>query len=146
MKKTMNWRWIFFSFIVTMMSAVLAVRFFILQIRQGEGYQEAFEEQIRREQRRQGMRGLIYDRDGELLAYNELSYTITMSDNGYYNSRQERNDTLNQEIAQVIELVTTRGGQLESHLSIRLNESGQYDYTVDGSRRQRLLADVFGHR
>lgn len=145
MKKTMNWRWIFFSFIVILMSAVLAVRFFILQIRQGEDYQTAFEEQIRREQRRPGMRGLIYDRDGELLAYNELSYTITMSDNGYYNSRQERNDTLNQEIAQVIELVTTRGSQLESHLSIRLNENGQYDYTVDGSRRRRLLADVFGH-
>lgn len=146
MKKTINWRWIFFSFIVILMSAVLAVRFFILQIRQGEDYQTAFEEQIRREQRKQGMRGLIYDRDGEVLAYNELAYSITMSDNGYYNSRQERNDTLNREIARVIELVTTRGGELEPHLSIRLNENGQYDYTVDGSRRRRLLADVFGHR
>lgn len=145
MKRTINWRWIFFSFIVMMMSAVLAVRFFILQIRQGGDYQAAFAEQIRREQRRPGMRGLIYDRDGELLAYNELSYTITMSDNGYYNSRQERNEILNQEIAQVIQLVTDRGGQLEPHLSIRLNESGQYDYTVDGRRKRRFLADVFGH-
>ena len=62
------------------MSAVLAVRFFILQIRQGEDYQTAFEEQIRREQRKQGMRGLLYDRGGEVLAYNELAYSITMSD------------------------------------------------------------------
>ena len=48
-------------------------------------------DRIRREQRSPGTRGMIYDRNGQLLAYNELSYNITMSDNGYYDSRSQRN-------------------------------------------------------
>ena len=145
MRRKIDWRWVIFSMIVVLMLSLLAARFFFLQIHSGETYQTAFEDQIRREQRSPGTRGMIYDRNGQLLAYNELSYNITMSDNGYYDSRSQRNEVLNNEIAQLIRLITEHGDEMEPHLAIELDENGQYVYTVEGSRRQRLLADIFGY-
>lgn len=35
-------------------------------------------------------RGNIYDRNGNLLAYNELAYSITIEDNGTYSSTKAK--------------------------------------------------------
>ena len=41
-----------------------------------------------------GTRGNIYDRNGNLLAYNKLSYNVTLQDNGDYKRSNDRNRML----------------------------------------------------
>lgn len=76
-----------------LMLLILIRRFYILQIRDGRTCQEAFETQIEREQIYYGSRGIIYDRKGTELAYNEISYTVTIADSGTYENRDSRNQT-----------------------------------------------------
>ena len=60
--------------------AVLINRVFNLQIVHGEEYLDSFQTRILREKTIKGSRGCIYDRNGNLLAYNELAYNVTIED------------------------------------------------------------------
>ena len=55
------------------MSAVLIQRVFYLQIVKGQEYVENYKLQIQKTKDVEGTRGNIYDRNGKLLAYNELA-------------------------------------------------------------------------
>ena len=61
-------------------SSVLVGRLFYLQIVKGEDYLENYELQIRRTKDIPATRGNIFDRNGELIAYNELAYSVTIED------------------------------------------------------------------
>lgn len=54
------------------LSAVLLQRVFYLQIVKGQNYTDKYELQIQKTKEVEGTRGNIYDRNGVLLAYNEL--------------------------------------------------------------------------
>jgi len=58
------------------MSAVLIQRVFYLQIVKGQEYVENYKLQIQKTKDVEGTRGNIYDRNGKLLAYNELVLQI----------------------------------------------------------------------
>ena len=63
---------------------ILLQRVFYLQIVKGADYLESFSLRTEREVSLASTRGNIYDRDGEVLAYSELSYSVTILDNGSY--------------------------------------------------------------
>ena len=88
--------------LMTVLFGVLLWRVFYLQIVKGEKYQDNYTLKIVKERTLNSTRGNIYDRNGELLAYNELAYSITIEDNGSYSSTDKKNESLNAEIAQVI--------------------------------------------
>ena len=85
--------------------AILINKLFNLQIVKGEYYMENYKLQIRKERNLQGTRGAIYDRNGELLAYNELAYSVTFEDN--LSGAVDRNETLNRIMDQVIQMLPT---------------------------------------
>ena len=60
------------------MAAVLIYRIFNLQIVNGESYLNNFQLKIQKEKVIEGTRGNIYDKNGKLLAYNELAYSVTI--------------------------------------------------------------------
>ena len=62
------------------MSGILINRIFTLQIVNGETYLNDFQLRIKRERSIASTRGNIYDTNGELLAYNELAYSVTIED------------------------------------------------------------------
>ena len=57
---------------IFLMGATLIYRIFDLQIVNGESYLNNFKLKIKKERSIPSTRGNIYDRNGELLAYNEL--------------------------------------------------------------------------
>lgn len=76
--------------------SILICRLFYLQIIKGEEYAEAFELQIRKTQEIKATRGNIYDRNGNLLAYSELAYSITIEDpTSSEQPTSERNEIIN---------------------------------------------------
>lgn len=125
--------------------SVLLSRFYRLQVISGAEYQEQFSRQITREQRTPGSRGIIYDRNGEILAYNELVYAVTMEDSGSYETRAERNQVLNETISQVLRILESHGDSIMDTFSITYQETEGYQYKIQGTRLARFLADVYGH-
>ena len=77
-------------------SSVLIGRLFYLQIVKGEDYLENYELQIRKTKEVAATRGNIYDRNGNLLAYNKLAYSVTIEDTLSTNiTESDRNKLLN---------------------------------------------------
>ena len=72
------------TFVLTIAMILIAVviieRIFDLQIVHGEEYLDSFETKIMKERTISGSRGCIYDRNGNLLAYNELAHSVTIED------------------------------------------------------------------
>ena len=75
----------------TCLFSVLAVRLFNLQIIEGETYQENYMAKTEKVVSLPSTRGNIYDRNGNVLAYNELAYNVTIQDNGQFSTTNERN-------------------------------------------------------
>ena len=73
------------------MFAILLQRVFYLQIVKGEEYQNSFSLMTERELSSTSTRGDIYDRNGNVLAYSEISYSVTIQDNGTYPNNRVKN-------------------------------------------------------
>ena len=78
-----------------LLSFILIRQTFELQIIQGENYISEFENRITKNRVLKSTRGNIYDRNGELVASNVLSYSLTFEDNGTYETTRQKNLTLN---------------------------------------------------
>ena len=87
------------------MSAILVQRVFYLQIVKGQEYLDDYKLQIQKTKEVQGTRGNIYDRNGVLLAYNQLAYAVTIEDTGEYDSISHKNEELNRVVSSVIRMV-----------------------------------------
>lgn len=130
--------------VVTMLFGILLWRVFYLQVVNGEEYQNNYTLRIVKERTINSTRGNIYDRDGELLAYNELAYSITIEDNGTYSSNDNKNTSLNAEIAQIITALEANGDSIINDFKVDIGEDGSYSFNVTGTSFKRFLADVYG--
>lgn len=131
--------------VVLFFYGILLGRVFLLQIIHGEDYAESFTMKIKKEINIASTRGKIYDRNGELLADNVLSYSITIEDNGTYQSTREKHATLNRIISRVIEITESHGDSMISDFGI-ICENGKYEFTQEGTALLRFKADVYGRR
>ncbi|MEI3191879.1 MAG: penicillin-binding transpeptidase domain-containing protein [Lachnospiraceae bacterium] len=130
---------IFLAFFGIMMS-----RIFYLQIINGQNYADSFTMRIKREVSLPGTRGRIYDRNGQVLADNVLSYSVTMEDNGTYKSAREKQSTLNRTVLKVIDIVESHGDNVIGDFGI-VYQNGSYAYTQEGRALLRFKADVYGY-
>ena len=125
-------------------ATALLSRVFYLQIVKGREYQETFALKLEREVTTASTRGKIFDRNGELLAYSELSYSVAIEDNGTYETKKEKQHSLNETIYQLIRLVEKNGDETISDFGI-IYENGKYKFVNEGTRLLRFKADVYGH-
>ena len=124
-------------------SSILIGRLFYLQIIRGEDYLENYELQIRRTTTIPATRGNIYDRNGSLIAYNELAYSVTIEDS--IPSGKDKNELLNAVLDKVLSIVESHGDSVISSFGITLNSSGEYQFTQRSeTQRLRFVADVYG--
>ncbi len=128
--------------LVFLCAGVLIHRLFTLQIVNGASYLENFQLKIRKERSISAARGNIYDRNGKLLAYNELAYSVTIED--VYESGRTKNRDLNETIYKVIQMIEKSGDEIISDFDIYLDSSGNYQFNVSDNVLLRFLADVYG--
>ena len=122
---------------------IMTNRVFDLQIVHGEEYLDSFQMKIMKERTIKGSRGCIYDRNGNLLAYNELAHSVTIED--VYESGKLKNLNLNATIYKVIQMIENNGDKIVRDFKIVLDKNGRYSFTVEGTQLYRFLADVYGH-
>ncbi len=122
---------------------IMINRVFDLQIVHGEEYLDSFQMKIMKERTIKGSRGCIYDRNGNLLAYNELAHSVTIED--VYESGKLKNLNLNTTIYKLIQMIENNGDKIVSDFKIVLDKNGRYSFTVEGTQLYRFLADVYGH-
>ena len=125
------------------MGGYLIYTLFQLQIVNGEEYFNNFQLRITRERTIPATRGNILDRDGNLLAYNELAYSVTIED--VYESGRWKNLRLNNTIYRLICMIERCGDTIINDFHIVLDSNGNYQYNVEGTQLLRFLADVYGH-
>lgn len=126
-----------------LMAAILIYRIFQLQIVNGSEYMENFTLSIEKEVVLPGARGNIYDRNGKLLAYNELAYSVTMTDT--IASGKGKNQQLNDIIYRMIQMIESNGDELSCDFDIYLDENDNYCFSVSDTALLRFLADVYGY-
>ncbi len=124
------------------MAVILIYRLFDLQIVNGQSYLDNFQLMIQKEKIVEGTRGNIFDRNGNILAYNELAYSVTIED--VYESGSTKNEQLNTTLYKLIHIIEDNGDSIISDFNIILNENNDYEFTVDGTKLLRFKADIYG--
>lgn len=123
---------------------IILARIFTLQVVNGKSYQENFSLKIQMKQPINAARGNIYDKNGKLLAYNELAYSISINDSTTYSSTKEKNKAVNAELAEILTVLKNNGETLNNDFKIDRKRDGTYSFNVSGSSLNRFRADVFG--
>lgn len=125
---------------------MLVGRLFYLQIVKGEDYLENYELQIRRTKDIPATRGNIFDRNGELIAYNELAYSVTIEDTIPTDTNaEEKNEILNGILDKVLTIVESNGDSIIDSFGIILDSAGEYQFAeTNETLRLRFVADVYG--
>lgn len=131
-----------FTILFIVLAGILTYRCFDLQIVQGEEIQREFVLEIEKTRDIASTRGKIFDRNGNVLAYNELAYSVKIEDT--FESGRSKNAKLNDTIYRLIQMIEKNGDSCITDFRIYLNEDGEFAFTVDGTQQLRFLADVYG--
>lgn len=140
---SINSRLLILGIVFLSLSSLLVYRVFVLQIVKGEDYLNNFQLKIQKERTVPATRGVIYDSSGELLAYNELAYSVTIED--VYESGRTKNAKLNDTIYRIIKMIEKNGDSVINDFDIVIDQDGVFAFAVEDSRLLRFLADVYGH-
>lgn len=126
------------------LAGILVHRLFVLQIIRGQEYEENYKLSIEKTKDITATRGKIYDRNGVLLAYNDLAYTVKIED--VFESSTTRNQQLNDNILKLIKMIEKNGDEIIQDFHVIIDESGEYAYDVSGTTLMRFKADVYGEK
>ena len=108
------------------MSAVLIQHLFHLQIVDGEKYASQFSVMTTKKRTIKSTRGTIYDRNGNILASNRLSYSLTLEDNGSYETTRQKNLTLNSVAYHLLQILESNNDAPDRDFHIILDDAGNY--------------------
>lgn len=124
---------------------VLINRLFGLQIINGESYVKDLSSSIQKDMSVAAPRGRIFDKNGVLLAYNDLAYVVRISDSGKYNNNAEKNEKLNASIDKTLDIIEAKGDTYSNDFPI-VYEDGQYVFNIKDNELLRFLRDIYGKR
>ena len=125
------------------LGGILLYRCFDLQIVHGEEYLNDFILQTEKTRDITSTRGNILDRNGNILAYNELAYSVKIED--VFESGRVKNKNLNETIYSLIKMIEKNGDHVITDFKIVVDEDGEFAFTDEGTSHLRFLADVYGY-
>lgn len=121
--------------------AILVSRLFQLQIVEGKNYEQESVKKGSHTREIKATRGNIYDCNGKLLAYNELSYNVTfeVNDTTEHMSSEERNDM----IYRLLQILEKNEETLSVEFYIEKNKKGNFVYTLSGNSLLRFKKEAY---
>lgn len=127
---------------------VLIRQLFILQIREGEEHMDNFIYKSEKTLNVDSVRGNILDRNGRVLAYNELSYSVKYSNNANIanvakEKGMEENELKNQILYETINILEQNGDSIFVDFPIVIGSDGQYSYTIKEGQLRTFLKNVY---
>ncbi len=134
------------ALVLLLLGGLLIYRCFDLQIVHGEEYLENYILKTEKTRTIASTRGRILDRNGKVLAYSELAYSVKIED--VYESglsRTAKSRLMNENLYRLIKLIEGSGDSVISDFDIYLDEDGNFQYSVEGRTLLRFLADIFGY-
>lgn len=140
-KKILSSRLFALAIIFVCMFFVLVGKLFELQIINGEETLNKYIQKTLKTVYTAGTRGNIMDRNGNVLAYNELAYSIALQDVGAYNTDDKRNTML----LQLVRILEKHGETVEGKFEVAIDQNGDMYFTTSSeAARKRFLRDYYG--
>ena len=127
------------------LGGTLIYRCFDLQIVNGAKYLDEFILKTEKTRTISSSRGRILDRNGVVLADNELAYSVKIED--VYESGMSsvtKNKKLNENIYKLIKMIEKNGDSVITDFHVVIDENGEFAFDVEGTKLLRFLADVYG--
>lgn len=141
LKRVVTSRIFALSVVFCLMFITLVMRLFKLQIMEGEHYQDAYIALAEKEIKTASTRGNIYDRNGNVLASNELTYSVTLQDIGTLKKDVDWNSML----YQLVKILNKHGETAVGGLELTIDSDGEIQYTAKNqSAKKRFLRDYYG--
>lgn len=134
--------------VILVLFSILIRQLFILQIQEGKEHMENFVYKSKKTLTIDAVRGNIHDCNGNLLAYNELSYSVVFSNDTLQAAKAKElgiseNEYKNQILYRTLQILEKNGDKLTLDFPIRLNADNEYEYTIQDQPLRNFLKDVY---
>lgn len=141
-KKVITSRLFALSVIFVCMFAGMIVKLFDMQIVNGEAAQKEYIQNTLKTIYTPGTRGNILDRNGKVLAYNELAYSVTIEGNlNAYPGHARKNNML----LKLIRILESHGETVTGSFEVAMDEQGEMYFTASSeAAHKRFLRDFYG--
>lgn len=131
--------------VVVGLFGIILFRLFDLQIVNENYYMNTYIQTAEKTIYTSGTRGNIYDKNGELLAYNELTHAVTFEDK--IESSNEKNSILNEIVYNAITIIEKYGDSVSVDFPISINNDGNYEFNVSSETAKTLfMKNIFGDK
>lgn len=130
------------SLIYICLIMLLVQRIFYLQIVKGEEYAESGANLTTKYRYITSTRGNIYDSEGNLLAYNALSYAVTLENVGAFKSSDSNNE-FNAMIYRLISIIEEHGGEIATSFYIEMDKKGKMVFNAEENTILRFKKEIY---
>ena len=139
LKEIFSSRLIPISIIFFLLFFILIVRMFNLQIVRSDEINS--NNTVSEEKQRDilSTRGNIHDRNGVLLASNQISYSVTIEDTGQLTTNEEKNEMIHK----MVQIIYRNDDDLDIDFCIDIDEDGNLYFTVDKAAELRFKRDTY---
>lgn len=141
-KSIITSRLFYICLVFVVLTVVLIVRMFNLQIKATETAETVQEYYDIIERPISATRGNIYDCKGRLLAYNELSYSVFLEDSALLSTNEQKNTMIHK----MYKLLREYGYEPEISFAIYIDENGEPAFNVSDSAEMRFKKNAYGLR
>ena len=131
--------------IFIMLFFVLLSRLFSLQVVNGQYYFDNYVQKSMKYITVPAARGNIYDKDGKILAYNELVNNITIADVDAYPANNQGINKRNRMLLKLARILRKYDCKIDSKYFIEKDENGNFVYTTKSEKQhKKFIADIYG--
>lgn len=140
-RKVITSRLFILGIICFIMYAGLVHKLFNMQIVNGEKALNDYLQLTEQTITTAGTRGNIYDRNGKVLAYNKLAYSVTIQDTGVYKNAADKNNMY----LELVRILEKHGEAIQGKFEVAIDPNGDMVYTSSSEAgRKRFLRDYYG--
>ncbi|MBP5533476.1 MAG: peptidase [Lachnospiraceae bacterium] len=141
-KEMLKIRLVFLNIVAVLLFVVLLIRLYNLQVLKAQEDYVASGSQVKTIQTRymESARGEIYDRNGNLLAYNVQSYSVVMTNSALVTTNAQKNEM----IVKLLKILDEHGYEPEMTFAIEQDEYGKLKFNVSGNAELRFKKNAYG--